>query len=109
FGGLQIGESMRFTGASAAEILVGTPTAPGEFVYIPFHASRAQGNLQIEARAENIQTASLASPPPAPSAFTLDPARYPSDRLHAEFYSRQRRSLEAMRHRIQPSLSRAWI
>lgn len=109
FGGLQVGESMRFSGAAAAEVLIGTPSVTGEFVYIPYHASRSQGaELQIEIEALSVQT-SASSLATSASFIQLDPRRYPSERMHAEFFERQRKSVEAARRRIRPSSIRSRV
>lgn len=88
-GGLQPGESLTLTGSAAAEAITGGSTVPGDFVYIPFHASRVRGsNLLLSVEGENVSSQVVASLAPVSTALPLLGEGFPDSGMHEAMHAR---------------------
>jgi len=101
-GGMQVGESLSFTGADAAEILLARGRVPGEFVFVPFHASEvgaAQLNLLITGRnlGPDVAVAAGHELPPASRV----PTHLPSSELHEQLHAQMQAAIEPRLSRVR--------
>jgi hypothetical protein len=105
-GGLQAGEALTFTGAEAAEVLIAAGRTPGEFVYVPFHATDVgEAFLNLTIRGEGLATAPSAVAMPARHAHS--PAREDVARWEMHERMHARMQAEAAAHlRELPRFSR---
>jgi hypothetical protein len=104
-GGLAPGETMSLVGAAAAEALVAGGAVPGEFVYIPFHASTSRGaNLLIQVEGENLSEPPLASF--GPTGEVPGSLAYPGPdwAMHERIHARMKREAAPYLHRARRSL-----
>lgn len=111
FGGLAVGEFVSFAGPAAAEVLVGGSAGVGDYVLIPFHASKARGtNLRVEVSGQEVGPRTSLAPAPAVAAdagLRLDPLLHPSSAMHEALHERQKRAVAPLLRTFEPSLSRS--
>ncbi|MEX2581706.1 MAG: hypothetical protein WD766_00395 [Gemmatimonadota bacterium] len=88
-GGLQVGESLTLSGSAAADVLLGGTSAAGDFVVVPFHASRVQGiDLLLEVAGQSLSTSSWAAPLTSAAGSSLTVPQAPSSVMHEELHRR---------------------
>lgn len=108
-GGLRVGESITLQGAAAEQILVGGTAAGGEFIVIPFHASRTAGeNLLVEITGEQLGLARPNSAiAPSGKLGLVTESTLQSWEMHEKLHERQMAAVAPLLRGVAPSFDRA--
>jgi len=104
-GGMRVGESLTFSGPGAAEVLLARGRVPGEFLFVPFHASEVGSeelNLTVTGRNLGAPAQALASSIPS----GVPSARYPHAHANQASWEMHERLHAHMQAQIEPMLGR---
>ncbi|MQA91709.1 MAG: hypothetical protein GEU90_16055 [Gemmatimonas sp.] len=105
-GGLEIGESLSLSGEAAAEVVLGGSESAGDFILIPFHASREQGaELAVGLGGTDLGTPGPSQRAPDPrGGWTVPESSLPGWEMHESMLARFRTGAEAARSKLPSGL-----